>query len=179
MKLITNIIFIISMLLSIYYLYLHIMSFEASKMILGILSIILLMVPIILEKFIKIKIEKYIKLIYYFFLLISFILGGLFALYYKTLYFDLLVHFLFGFLLSIIIGTKLKISSWKKFFLILMIVLSIGFFWETLEFLGDVFMGSDHQEKISGAIDTMTDLLISLLGCFIYFISLKFMNKIK
>ena len=119
MKLITNIIFTISVLLSVYYLYLHLMPLDANKLILGTVSIILLISPIIVEKFSKIKVEKYIKLIYYFFLLVAFILGGLFELYYKTSFFDLLVHGLFGFLLSIITGTKIKINSWKNFFLML------------------------------------------------------------
>lgn len=179
MKLISNIVFIISITLSCYYLYLHLIPFEVSKVLLGLLSIILLIGPFIIEKFSKVKIEKYIKLIYYFFLLIAFILGGLFTLYYRTSFFDLLVHGLFGFLLSIIIGYKLKNNSWESFFLLLSIVLFIGFFWESLEFLGDVFTGSDHQEKITGAEDTMTDLLISLAGSTIYCVFYKLLNKIK
>jgi len=178
-KLITNIIFIISILLSVYYLYLHLMPLDASKLILGIVSITLLVGPIIVEKFSRIKVEKYIKLIYYFFLLVAFILGVLFGLYHSTSFFDLLAHGLFGFLLSIIIGTKLKIKSWKDFFLMLSVVLFIGFIWESIEFFGDLFMGTDHQEKINGATDTMTDLLISLVGSIFYSIYYKIMNKIN
>lgn len=179
MKLITNIIFIISFLLTLYYLYLHLIPFDISKIILGIVSIILLIVPIIVEKIYKIKIEEYIKLIYYFFLLIAFILGGLFTLYYRTLYFDLIVHGLFGLLLSTIIGTKLKITSWKNFFLLISIIIAIGFFWECLEFCSDISIGTDHQRKITGAIDTMTDLLIAIGGSIIYCLYFKVMNKIK
>ena len=125
MKLITNIIFIISVLLSGYYLYLHLVPLELGEVLLSAFSIILLMLPILIEKFSKFKIEKYIKLIYYFFLLISFILGGLFKLYYSTSFFDLIVHGMFGFLLSMIIKPKVKVGGIKGIFLIIMIVLTI------------------------------------------------------
>ena len=143
------------------------------------MSIILLTGPIIIEKLSKVKIEKYIKLIYYFFLLMAFILGGLFGLYYSTSFFDLLVHGLFGFFLSMIIGSKLKIDSWNKFFLLISIIISIGFIWESLEFSSDVFLGTDHQEKINGSRDTMTDILISVLGSSSYYVYFRIMNKIR
>lgn len=179
MRILTNSIITISLLLTLYFIYLHLIPFDVGKIILGIVSIILLIVPIIALKFSKVKIEKYIILIYYFFLFVSFILGGLFQLYYHTLYFDLFVHGIFGLLLSIIIGTKLKVDNWKHLFLVLIIVLAIGFLWETLEFVSDVFLGTDHQRKISGATDTMTDLLIAVLGSFVYCFYTFCVNKIK
>jgi len=179
MKLITNIIILISIILTLYYSYLHLIPLDIYELLLSALSLVLLMVPIIIEKFSKIKIEKYIKLIYYFFLLISFILGGLFKLYYSTQFFDLIVHFLFGFFLTIILSKKIKINCFKNIFLIFMIVLSLGFLWECLEFVGDIFIGTDHQEKISGAADTMTDLLISILGACIYMLLNNILNKIR
>ena len=179
MKLITNIIITISILLSVYYMYLHLVPVDINRISLGVVSLLLLVIPILIEKFSKIKIEKYVKLIYYFFLLISFILGVLFQLYYSTYFFDLIVHGLFGLLLSIIIGTKLKSNSWMNFFLLLSIVIFIGFIWESLEFFSDVFMRTDHQEKISGAKDTMTDLLMSMVGTMIYSVYVLIENKIK
>lgn len=179
MKTTININVTISVILTVYYLYLHLVPFDIGKVITGMVSIGLLIGPLLIEKFSKIKIEKYIKLIYYFFLLISFILGGLFQLYYSTQFFDLIVHTLFGLLLSIIIANKLKINSWKNFFIMLSLVVFVGFLWETLEFFGDVFTGSDHQRKISGAEDTMTDLLATMVGSSIYCIYFWIMNKIK
>ena len=179
MRLITNIIIIISFLLSGYYLYLHIIPLDINKLLLGILSIILLIVPIIIGKLNNKKIEKYIKLIYYFFLLIAFILGGLFGLYYSTSFFDLLVHGLFGFLLTLILSTKFDLNNKYNMLLLISVVITIGFLWESLEFFSDIFLKTDHQEKISGATDTMTDLLISIVGIFIYIIYFKVMNKIK
>lgn len=179
MKIVTNIIIVISILLTIYYLYLHLIPFEIGKVGLGIMSIIFLILPIFVEKICKIKVEKYIKLIYYFFLLVSFILGGLFQLYYSTLYFDLFVHGIFGLLLSIIVGTKVKPNSFTNSFLIISVVVFISFLWETLEFFGDVFFNTDHQRRISGATDTMTDLLITMVGSNIYLLYYMIMNKIK
>lgn len=139
----------------------------------------MILLPIVLEKFKYIKIEEYIKLIYYSFLLIAFILGILYQLYYSTTYFDLFVHCLFGVLLTIILGTKIKISSFKNIVKIISIIIFVGFLWESIEYFSDVFLKTDHQEKISGSTDTMTDLLISLLGSIVYIGYRKIMNKIK
>lgn len=179
LKKLINVIIGISTLLLIYYVYIHISPLDIEKILLGVVGLILVIVPIICEKFKYIKIEKYIKLIYYFFLLVAFILGILFQFYYSTTYFDLFVHGLFGLLLSIILGSKIKINSFKDFIKILSIVIFIGFLWESIEYFSDVFLKTDHQEKISGAGDTMTDLLISMLGVAIYIGYKKIMNKIK
>jgi hypothetical protein len=177
MKTLVNTFFTIDILLSIYYLYLHIIPLDINKLLLGVVSIIILMIPIALEKLKKIKIEKYIKLIYYFFLLVAFILGGLFGLFYSTSFFDLLVHAIFGIVLSIILTARFKIKSLKKFLLILSIVISISFLWETLEFSSDILFNTDHQEKINGANDTMTDIIVSIIGSAIYIIYSFLVNK--
>ena len=179
MKTLINTFFTIDILLSIYYLYLHIIPLDISKILLGIVSIILLIIPIVLEKIINLKIEKYIKLIYYFFLLVAFILGGLFGLFYSTSFFDLMVHAIFGIVLSIILTIKFKTKSFKIFLLILSIVISISFLWEVLEFLSDVLLNTDHQERISGSNDTMTDIIASITGSAIYMIWFLFLNKFK
>ena len=179
MRKLTNIIILINTLLTLYYIYLHFSPLDISKILLGIVSILLLIIPIMYEKIRNIEIEKYIKLIYYFFLLISFILGGLFQLYYSTTFFDLFVHCVFGLLLSIILGAKLRINTLKNFIVLLSLVIFIGFLWESLEYTSDIFMRTDHQEKISGASDTMTDMLVSMVGVFIYSIYFFIMNKIK
>lgn len=179
MKKLTNTIIIISILLLVYYVYIHINPLDIEKILQGLIGFILLLIPIIYEKFKHMQIEKYIKLIYYFFLLIAGILGILFQLYYSTTYFDLFVHGLFGFLLSIILGSKMKINFFKDIITILSVVIFIGFIWECLEFFSDVLLKTDHQEKISGAGDTMTDLLISFLGSTIYIVYNKIMNKTK
>jgi len=174
-----NTFFTIDILLSIYYLYLHIVPLDVNKLFLGIISIIILIVPTIIDGLGKIKIEKYIKLIYYFFLLFAFILGGLYGLFYSTSFFDLFVHIMFGIVLSIILTTKFKNSSFKNILLIISIVISISFLWEVLEFVSDVFLNTDHQEKINGATDTMTDIIISIVGSAFYMFYYFIMNKFK
>ena len=159
--------------------YIHISLLDIEKILLGLIGFIILLIPIIYEKFKRMKIEKYIKLIYYFFLLVAGILGGLFQLYYSTTYFDLFVHGLFGLLLSIILGSKIKVNSFKDMIKIISIVILIGFFWECIEFFSDVLLKTDHQETISGAGDTMSDLLISVLGSSVYIVHKKIMNKAK
>lgn len=178
-KILINIIITINTLLSFYYIYLHFSPFNISKILLGLLSIILLIIPLFFEKIKHIKIKEYIKLIYYFFLLIAFILGGLFLLYYRTLYFDLFVHGMFGLLLSVIFCQKTNNMTFKKSIILLSFIVFVAFLWELLEFFSDIIIGTDHQEKISGAEDTMTDMLISMVGVLIYTIYFRVMNKIK
>lgn len=178
-KKLTNIIVTINTLLSFYYIYLHFSPFNVSKILLGLVSIILLISPIVYEKIKRAKIKEYIKLIYYFFLLISFILGGLFQLYYRTLYFDLFVHSMFGFLLSIILNKKIKTTPLKKVIILLSFIVFAAFLWECLEFFSDVIIGTDHQEKISGAKDTMTDMIMSIVGLAPYMLYFNVVNKIK
>ena len=179
MKTLINVFFTIDILLSIYYLCLHLVPLDINKLLLGIMSIIILIIPIVLEKFNKIKIEKYIKIIYYFFLLFSFILGIMFGLFYSTSFFDLLVHAIFGIVLSIILTNRLKYNSCGTILLIISIVISISFLWESLEFLSDVLLNTDHQEKINGAKDTMSDMIISVIGSAIYIICYFLLNKLK
>lgn len=179
LKKLTNTMVVISVLLLIYYVYIHVNPLDTFKIFLGVMGLVLIIIPIIYEKYNKKKIEEYIKLIYYFFLLVAFILGGLFQLYYSTTYFDLFVHGIFGLLLSIILGTKIKINSLRNFVFLMSLVLLVGFIWEMLEFGSDIVFGTDHQEKIGGAYDTMTDLLISLFGVLFYSSYILIMNKIK
>lgn len=179
MTILINTFFTIDILLSIYYLFLHIVPLDINRLLLGILSLIILIIPIILEKLNKVKLEKYIKLIYYFFLLMAFILGILFGAFYMTSFFDLLVHFIFGILLSIVLLNRLKPNTWKKTLLVISIVLSISFLWELLEFSSDIFFNTDHQEKISGAKDTMTDIIMSIVGSVAQIIYYYSLNKLK
>jgi len=63
MRRLTNIIIVINTLLSLYYIYLHFSPFSLSKILLGILSMLLLIAPYCYEKIRNKKIEEYIKLI--------------------------------------------------------------------------------------------------------------------
>lgn len=159
-----------------YYIYLQIKFKQYIKLIEALASILILLGPIILNKIFKIKLKEYIKVIYYLFFFLAFIIGFVFGFYYKTLYYDLLIHFLSGVLSAIVLNECLKVPNKKlKCFIIFSIVLSLSTCWEFLEFLSDIILKTDHQHKISGATDTMSDLLMCVLGIVIYFI----INKIK
>lgn len=177
MKLLMRIICSIYLLLVIYYSYIQIKWGEYLNLFISLLAIIIFILPLIINKFYKIK--EYIKLIYYFFLLLAFILGILFHFYYTTLYFDLFVHFLFGFLLTIIIKDYTKLPNGKHIFIIISLVMFVGLCWEFLEFFSDLLINTDHQRFASGSTDTMTDLLMTLIGSIFYLSSQLFVHKIK
>ena len=160
----------------IYYIYLQIKFKQYIKLIEAVASILILFTPLILNKIFKIKLKEYIKVIYYYFFFLAFIIGFVFGFYYKTLYYDLLMHFLSGLLSAIVLNEYLKISNKKlKYFITFSIILSLSTCWELLEFLSDIILKTDHQHKISGSTDTMSDLLVCIIGVIIYFI----INKIN
>lgn len=160
----------------IYHIYLQIKFKQYIKLIEAVASILILFGPIILNKVFKTKLKEQVKVIYYLFFLLAFIIGFVFGFYYKTLYYDLLVHFLSGFLASIVLNEYLNLpkKALKKI-IIFSVVLSLSACWELLEFASDIILKTDHQHKISGATDTMSDLLMCVLGIIFYFI----INKIK
>lgn len=176
MKFLKTIIISIYIILVINYAYLKIRFNEYIKLIEAVASILILFGPLLIDKVLKIKIKEYIKVIYYLFFLLGFVIGFVYGFYYKTLYYDLLVHFLFGLLSSVVLNEYMNISKniFKKI-IIFSIVLSLSTCWEFLEFFQDILFNTDNQHKISGSIDTMTDLLVCSLGIVIYFIA----DKIK
>lgn len=166
------------------YIYLQVQFKQYTKLIEALASILVLFGPMIINKIFKIKLKEYIKVIYYVFFLLAFIMGFIYGFYYKTLYYDLLIHFLFGLLASIILNYYLQMpNKLFKTIVIFSIVLSLSTCWEFLEFFSDILIHTDHQHKVSGATDTMTDLLVCAFGIIIYFIIQKtkrlFLNKQK
>lgn len=184
MKFLKKLTISIYIILLVNYIYLQIQFKQYIKLIEAVASILILFGPIIINKIFKIKLKEYIQVIYYVFFLLAFIIGFIYGFYYKTLYYDLIIHFLSGLLASIVLNYYLKISNkLLKKIIIFSIALSLSTCWEFLEFFSDIFLHTDHQHKVSGATDTMTDLLVCAFGIIIYFIIHKikrlFLNKQK
>lgn len=176
MKFLKNLTISIYVTFLIYYIYLQIKFKQYIKLIEAVASILILFGPLIIRKIFKIKLKEYIRTIYYVFFLLAFVIGFIYGFYYKTLYYDLLIHFLFGLLVSIILNDYLKIpNKILKNIIIFSIALSLNTCWELLEFSSDIIFKTDHQQKISGATDTMTDLLACTFGSLTYLV----IHKIK
>ncbi|MDD6223742.1 MAG: DUF2238 domain-containing protein [bacterium] len=139
---------------------------------------------------IKIELSQTIQLIYYLFIIIALVLGSIEGWYYKISWFDLFVHFLSGVItsvLSLIIIKKIHLLTIEHTAFIILFMISFTLFvassWEFFEFFSDKILKGDAQwVALTGVDDTMTDMLIALLGSIgfsIYYLTqIKFNGKI-
>lgn len=143
------------------------------------LSIILvLLVPKILRKLFKLKISKYIELVYIIFVILAHFFGSVVNLYNTTSWYDLFAHFISGVLTAIL---SVIIMKWfgvynkrnKGFNIIFMIsfVLMVASIWEFIEFSGDHIFNLNLQHAIeTGVTDTIEDMLMAFSGSIIVLI---------
>lgn len=179
MKVIKNCLISIYFILLLVLIYLKIFTDFKVGIVEIIIPVIFLFFPSVM-KLIKVEMKEYIKVIYYFFFIAAYILGVGFKLYYNTNYFDLIIHFLFGFLGGIVtheyLHYHLKLGKLYNFILFC-IILALGCCWEIFEFIPDFFFHTDNQQKSTGLTDTMTDLIVSVIGVIVYLIIKKFLQK--
>ncbi|MGM9970585.1 MAG: hypothetical protein ACI35S_09350 [Anaeroplasma sp.] len=116
--------------------------------------------------------------------------GGIFNLYNKIFFYDLLLHAYFGFICSYIIYYFLvinKIMIEKNILIIILLsTLGVGTIWEFWEYFCDcVFDGDAQRVKealslgVSPIADTMEDLLITVVGYLAFLLSFLFKKEKK
>lgn len=150
---------------------------------------LVLLIPKIVNKLFKDKINSEMEFIYIVFIILAHFLGSVVNLYKYIWWYDLFAHFLSGILTSIL---ALIIMNWFKVYndknrlfniiFIISFTLMIASFWEFLEYGADTFLNMNVQHSIeTGVSDTMDDMLIANLGSFIvsfiYLVECKFLNN--
>lgn len=148
------------------------------------ITILLFYIYIIIPFMIKLK-PSY-TLIYLIFGFLSILLGFLIHLY-KTIYwYDGFVHFIWGFvssIIGIIILKKLNMYNDKNLlFNIIFIILfsmALSSLWEVIEFMIDNIFKSDMQRKSTGTYDTMKDIIVAILGNILFIIWYFYEYKCK
>ena len=149
---------------------------------LGDLTIFLVfMLPRIISKLFKLKLNNKIEFIYIIFIFISQFLGSVLNLFNIVWWYDLFTHFVSGILtsvLALLLLNYFNICNKSKFFnllFILIFTISIAALWEFMEFFADTFLNMNVQHSIeTGVSDTMEDMLIATLGGLIVFIKYLF-----
>ena len=148
-------------------------------------TIILIFLPLIIEKILKIEIPNSLKIFFIIFLFASKFLGGN-NFYYSTVFlYDKIIHTVYGifaFFLSIFILIKSNSYNKNKMFFniafIISFILATSVLWEFLEFGVDKLLHKNGQRLETGISDTMFDLLGSFAASIIlsifYFIETKF-----
>jgi len=151
---------------------LSIISFLQSDPFWGIMCIISLLIvyiPGIIQRELKITLSLELEILMFGALLLH-LLGGVLNLY--TAYnWDFLTHLVssiltavIGFISIVIIDryvNSVKLNSFLIILFVILFTLAVGVLWELGEFFSDYFFGTEEQH---GYLDTMSDLLIDLLG---------------
>lgn len=148
----------------------------------GGVTLVLLVLPI--EKIFKFKLPWLLYLIYIVQIFLTMYLGSAYHFYSIFAWWDLFVHGLFGFEACIIAFYLLLHTNKGNFNMIGFLIFTCAFamglaaLWEITEYLADYLTGSDSQNVINKPItdspvaDTMEDLIITLIGVFIFDLSL-------
>ncbi|WP_088069816.1 hypothetical protein [Gottfriedia luciferensis] len=137
-------------------------------------SVVVALVPLILDKFFKIRFKLSIIISYFAFLIGSQCLGSMLK-FYSLGWWDSFLHFLSGVLVAFLaidlmekLTTEKSRSEMSPFFIFIFIFafgVFCGTLWEIWEFSGDHLLGSTMQG--GGNFDTMTDLIADTIGAFI------------
>lgn len=147
------------------------------------LGLFLMIIPIVIERKMKVSLPRMLVIFYCIFIIGSVFLGTGFGFYGKIAYWDKLLHFISAGLL-VLFGVSFYLSLLNKavistvemklcYFFGTFFAISGGVFWEFYEFIFDGLLGLNMQRFASkgvdligreALIDTMGDLFIDVLG---------------
>lgn len=174
MKKINNILVILIILIDMICLVFYTVNYNLIKILTCLSLILVILIPNILPK--KIKINENIRLIYILYVFSLLLIGSIINLYNKFYYYDSITHFITGFitsLFSLIILNKFnkynKNSVVFNAIFMISITLSIASLWEIFEFINSKIFMVDVQRVLStGVNDTMKDIILALLGSILF-----------
>lgn len=122
------------------------------KISMALIALILYFIPILVEKFLNLKLSAVLEISYYLFIFAALILGEVFAFYGPFLWWDIVLHFLSGFMLTGVGFSLVEILAKNKqsrFFTLLFAFcfsITAGIAWECVEFSFDIFARTDAQK---------------------------------
>lgn len=161
---ISNKVFMLSILLGT--ILMALLSYKASYLLTYLMAIPIIIAPFIFEKTVF-KFGEIDKLVYYMFTFFAYFLGSVVGLYNLTWWYDLLMHFLSGFVIGyagLFALQKLHMYDGNKkifnFIFFLFFTIGAAGVWEIFEFLSDCIISTNLQHNIeTGVVDTMQDLI--------------------
>lgn len=163
-----------------------IFDYKSSHLLTYCMSIPLVVVPFIFEKT-RFKLKDIDKLVYYVFIFFAYFFGCVISLYNVTWWYDLVMHFVSGFIMGytgIFILRKLNMYSDKNilfnFIYCLFFTAGAAGIWEIFEYMADVIIGTNLQHHLeTGVVDTMQDLICGTASGLIFSFLIIFKSKIK
>lgn len=142
-----------------------------------IISIIpVMLIPFIVRKLLKIKIDYGLEFIYLLFVFFAHFLGTILNFYDLLPMYDKAMHGLSGIVtasIAFILLTKSKYYNKQNLLMnilfIVCITLSIAVLWEFFEFISDNIFSKDAQKVLTtGVDDTMLDMIMAFIGSIIF-----------
>lgn len=122
------------------------------KISMAFIALVLYFVPFLVEKFLGLKLPTVLEISYYLFMFAALILGEVFAFYGPFLWWDIVLHFLSGFMLAGVGFSLVEIfgrGKQTRFFTLLFAFcfsVTAGIAWECVEFSFDIFARTDAQK---------------------------------
>lgn len=157
------------------YIFFKFFPIDIAHALLGPISILFLLVPIIVDKVLHMKLSYQLKIMINLFFTTAFQLGTALYFYHRIASYDIIMHFTSGFVFTLIgfclyrrfnsnfIDRKTDIFlqlTYAFFF-----CLFIAVVWEIAEFSGFILFGMDTQHHLTtGVFDTMEDLIVCFIG---------------
>ena len=139
---------------------------------------ICIIIPIILKIIFKVKFKTYVYIIYQLFILAHFFFGEVLSLYIYVSNYDTALHLLTAIFICFFTYSLLNMYSNNiKILFSVLIAMGSEYLWEILEFSIDHFFNTNMQRFIKNGMtlvghnalfDTMKDMMIALLGCFVF-----------
>jgi hypothetical protein len=146
------------------------------SLLLALATMLLLVVPFVVEKQLKIYVPTFFSLLISGFLYATLILGQVENYYQKFWWWDVMLHSgsgiafgLIGLVVILIFFRRGKVAA-NPFILCLFafcFALSIGLLWEVFEFSGDQLFHTNMQQRQTGVQDTMKDEIMDTIGALI------------
>lgn len=170
---------------------------EIHRYIFIIAFIFLMCLPYLIKKIFKLAFSKITTTIFYIYMFLAAFLGNVLRLYDTTTSWDMVIHFLMGFVLAVFSLYILNYTIYKKdksrhnmFFTCLFMILfamGISALWEIWEFMGDLLFGLNSQRFLDqnmvplvgqqAVMDTMMDLCMDFLGAILAVIFVLTISK--
>lgn len=138
-------------------------------------------VVILINRKLKLNIPMYLIILLCLHLVLAADAGTALGAYTRFAWWDLMVHCLFGFyccgiLYHLYIKVAQKEPRVLQFVAIALLTISVATLWEVYEFVADLVLHTDMQrvgealsQGISPLTDTMTDILIAILGSLLFY----------
>lgn len=167
---------------------LKIVNVNIGPILLVILYFLVIWLPIIFEKLLKMKFNLLIVIFYQLFIIFAMVIGSTWRVFVITSVYDKIVHFGSGVLVTFIFynvfssTSKVKLNKFWLFFISFSVGMMVGGFWEILEFSFDGLLGenSQHWQGFVGRealMDSMLDLIFDFAGSIIGAIAILFIDK--